>query len=124
MITKGAHHVSLCVTDLVQAREFYGALLGLPEIERPDLGISGTWYQAGSVQLHLIQTPEGMDLGSPAAKASPIANHIAFEIDDYAEVKSRLDSAGLDVIALGSERGQLFVRDPHGNMIEFIRPTS
>ena len=31
------HHVSICVTDLDQARQFYGGMLGLREIpeERP-----------------------------------------------------------------------------------------
>ena len=53
---------------------------------------------------------------------SPIANHIAFEIDDYVEVKSTLERAGLEVKALGKGVGQMFVRDPHGNTVEFIEP--
>jgi glyoxylase I family protein len=62
MITKGAHHVSLCVRELEPSREFYGGLLGLPEIERPDFGVPGIWYQAGAIQLHLICAPEGVDI--------------------------------------------------------------
>ena len=58
MITKGAHHVSLDTADLAASKRFYGDLLGLAELERPDFGLPGVWYQAGPVQLHIIQVPE------------------------------------------------------------------
>jgi len=122
MITKGAHHVSLSVADIDAAREFYGGLLGLAEIERPDFGIRGTWYQAGAVQLHLIEPPASVDVGSPAPGLTPLAHHVAFEIEDYELVKARLEEAGHEVIATGAHVGQLFARDPHGNVIEFIQP--
>lgn len=122
MLTKGAHHVSLSIFDLEAAREFYGGLLGLPEIERPQMGIQGTWYQAGPVQLHLIELPEAMRDGVVVGNSNPLANHIAFEIEDYASVKARLEEAGLEIQALGSSVGQIFVKDPHGNTVEFIQP--
>ncbi len=122
MYTKGAHHVSLTVTDLGAARGFYGEVLGLPEIERPDFGIPGTWYQAGVVQLHIIGVGEDADIGTLPSTATPIANHIAFEIENYDAMKSRLEEFGYPVMGLGAEVGQLFTRDPHGNMIEFIQP--
>ncbi len=40
-----------------EARRFYGELLGLEEIERPDFGFPGAWYQAGPIQVHLIVPP-------------------------------------------------------------------
>ncbi len=52
MIVKRAHHVSFGVSDLERARAFYGNLLGLEEIARPDFGIPGAWYQAGEAQIH------------------------------------------------------------------------
>lgn len=122
MVTKGAHHVSLDVRDVEVSRRFYGGLLGLLEIERPDFGLPGAWYQAGAVQLHLIQVPDGADVGTPASSPTPLANHLAFEIDDVSAVKAELEEVGHDVITLGPESGQLFVADPDGNMIEFIRP--
>lgn len=122
MLTKGTHHVSLTINDLAAAREFYGGLIGLPEIERPEMGIQGTWYQAGSVQLHLIELPAGMQGDESGGKGSPIANHIAFEIEDYAAVKESLEKAGLEVKAFGVRSGQMFVEDPHGNTVEFIQP--
>jgi glyoxylase I family protein len=122
VLTKGTHHVSLTIDDLAAAREFYGGLLGLPEIERPQMGIQGTWYQAGAVQLHLIELPAGMQGDESGGNGSPIANHIAFEIEDYVAVKATLEQAGLDVKALGVGVGQMFVNDPHGNTVEFIQP--
>ena len=122
MLVKRAHHVSLCVTDVAKARGFYGDLLGLSEIARPDFGFPGAWYQAGEIQLHLIVAPPGVDVGARPAKISPVAGHTAFEIEDYEKVRESLAARGVEVIGLGAEVGQLFVRDPDGNVIELIRP--
>ncbi len=122
MLVKRAHHVSLCVLDMGKAREFYGAILGLPEIERPDFGFPGAWYQAGEIQLHLIVAPPGVDVGTRPTKTTPVAGHTAFEIEDYEKVREALAARGVDAIGLGAEVGQLFVRDPDGNVIELIRP--
>ncbi len=70
MLTKGTHHVSLTISDLDAARQFDGELLGLPDIVRPEMGVRGTWYQAGSVQLHLIEPPGEVD--SPKAEGNRI----------------------------------------------------
>ena len=122
MHVKGAHHYSLAVADIARADGFYGDLLGLPQIERPDFGLPGTWYQAGDVQLHLIETPEGVDVGSQAPALPPLAHHIAFELADYEAMCSRLEGAGVEMLATGADVGQIFVRDPDGNTVEFIRP--
>jgi glyoxylase I family protein len=45
------HHVSISVTDLDQARHFYGDLLGLSEIPRPPFDFPGAWYQLGEIYL-------------------------------------------------------------------------
>lgn len=119
MITRGVHHVSLCSRDLARARAFYGELLGLPEIERPALGIPGVWYQAGPVQLHVIVTAGSEDHASQSL--TPLANHIAFAIDDYEGVAQRLEQTGHAVVGLGADAGQLFLHDPDGNTIELIR---
>ena len=122
MLTQAAHHYSLDVSDIEVSRRFYGDLLGLSEIDRPDFGIPGAWYQAGPVQLHVIQTPDGVDVGTRAPVLNPLAAHIAFEIDSYERVEAELQEAGIDMQALGTRAGQIFVRDPDGNTIEFIEP--
>jgi len=117
----GAHHYSINVSDVDRARRFYGGLLGLPEIPRPDFGFPGAWFQAGAVQLHLIVPPEGADVGARPGGLTPIGPHLAFEIEDYGAVQARLEAEGVEALGLGPEVGQIFVRDPDGNGIELIR---
>lgn len=123
MLTQAAHHYSIDVSDVEASRRFYGELLGLAEIERPDFGVPGAWYQAGAVQLHLIQVPQGIDVGSHSPSLTPMSPHIAFEVDSYERVEAELHAAGIEVMAFGPISGQMFVRDPDGNTIEFIDPT-
>jgi glyoxylase I family protein len=120
MLTNGVHHVSYCVRDLDRSRQFYEQVLGLVRIERPDLGLPGVWYTAGNVELHLIQTPEGVDVGKPPGSLSPLANHSAFAVDDYAATLQHFESWRVDVFETTLEVGQLWVRDPDGNVLEFI----
>jgi len=119
MIAKRAHHVSFAVSDLERSRAFYEQVLGLAPIPRPDLGIAGVWYGAGNVEIHLIATPEGLDVGRNAPGLSPIVNHTAFAIDDYAATLAHLRAQGVEVLELRPGVGpQLWIRDPDGNVIE------
>ena len=116
------HHVSFAVRDLAASRRFYGELLGFGEIPRPELGVPGTWYRVGESEVHLIETPAGFETGAPPPRLSPLANHAAFEIDDYEAALAALRAQGLEVLETSAARGQLWVRDPDGNVIELIRP--
>ncbi len=120
MISKAVHHVSFSVRELAPALRFYRDVLGFEPIERPEMGLEGAWLQAGSSQVHLIVPPEGVDVGAPPASTNPIANHTAFAIDDYERVRDHLRASGLEVFELGAERGQMWVSDPSGNILEFI----
>ena len=122
MIAKRVHHVSFAVADLERSRRFYENVLGLQSIPRPDLGLAGIWYRAGEAEIHLIATPEGADVGGHPQSISPLANHSAFAIDDYAKVLEHLRSSGLEVMETSPARGQMWVQDPDGNVIEFIAP--
>jgi catechol 2,3-dioxygenase-like lactoylglutathione lyase family enzyme len=120
MITEAVHHVSFAVDDLDASLHFYQELLGLQPVARPEMGIGGAWLAAGSTQIHLIVCPEGVDVGSPPPKTLPLANHTAFAIDDYLSVRDQLVAGGLEVVETSPERGQMWVSDPSGNVIEFI----
>ena len=122
MLARRIHHVSFAIRDLARSREFYEGALGLRAIARPDLGLPGLWYAAGEGEIHLIQTPPGVSVGAPPDRVTPLANHCAFAIDDYEKTVARLKSCGLQVLETSSERGQLWVQDPDGNVIELIRP--
>ncbi len=115
-----AHHISFPVTDLARSRAFYESVLGLQTIPRPSFPVDGIWYQAGEVQVHLIVTPDGMDVGSPAPALNPVARHAAFTIDDYATTLDRLQAQGMEVFETSPEAGQMWVRDPDGHIIELI----
>jgi catechol 2,3-dioxygenase-like lactoylglutathione lyase family enzyme len=52
---KAFNHVSITVTDLAKAKEFYGGLLGFKEIPRPAFNFPGVWYGiGGDLSLHII----------------------------------------------------------------------
>lgn len=120
MITRRVDHLSYAVTDLERSRPFYEDVLGLEEIPRPDFGLPGVWYRAGDSQVHLIQAPEGADIGRRPAALSPLANHNAFAVDDYTKTLDRLKARGVEVFETNPEVGQMWIRDPDGNIFELI----
>lgn len=122
MQVTGGHHYSFTVSDLERSRRFYEDVLGFATIPRPDFGFPGVWYGVGNSEVHLIQKPEGAVTGSPAPKLTPIANHSAFEIADYDAAAAHLRAAGVEFLEFGKDVGQIFVRDPDGNIIELIKP--
>lgn len=100
-----------------QARYFFGELLGLPELPKPDAlrGRGGVWFGLGEQQLHVgVQEPF-----SPAQKAHPALRVAPGSLDDLAK---RLHGAGATVSwdegLPGSRR--FFTADPWGNRIELV----
>lgn len=119
MIRKELDHVSLSVSDFERARHFYEEVLGLEQDDRrPDFGIPGGWYKVGGSQIHLIQRPESVDVGSRPSKLNPIAPHLALRIDDYNETLTYLKESGLEVFETTPEIGQMWIRDLDNNIIE------
>ena len=49
------NHASFIVADITLSREFYCEVLGVQQVERPDLGFPGIWMQLGEQQLHLLE---------------------------------------------------------------------
>ncbi len=116
-----AHHMSFPVRDLVRSRSFYEDVLGLAEIERPDIfSMAGIWFGAGTAEVHLIEVPEDADVGSTPPECDPRARHAAFAVEDYSSTVEHLRSHGLNVVETSIERGQCWVQDPDGHVIELI----
>jgi hypothetical protein len=99
------------------ARLFFGTLVGLAEIEKPEplRGRGGAWFALGDRQLHVGVE----DDFAPARKAHVALRLAPAEIDRLAE---RLAAAARPVIwddALPGER-RFYSEDPWGNRIEFL----
>jgi len=119
-IRVSAHHMSFPVKDLARSREFYEGVLGLQTIARPDLGaIAGVWYAAGACEVHLIETPPGVDPGVPPAQLNPLARHAAFAVEDYEDTLAHLRAHELAIFE-SRAGGQMWVQDPDGHIIELI----
>lgn len=100
-----------------QARDFYGGLLGLPEIEKPEplRARGGVWFAVGSGQLHIGVE----DSFSPARKAHPALRVPPAEIDALA---ARLAAGGARVDWNHDlhEVRRFFTDDPWGNRVELL----
>jgi catechol 2,3-dioxygenase-like lactoylglutathione lyase family enzyme len=118
---EGVDHVQVAAPRGCEepARWFFGDLLGLVELEKPDSlrGRGGVWFQAGVQQLH-VGAEEPF---SPARKAHPALRVSPGCLDGLA---IRLQSAGVPVNwdeALDGVR-RFYSDDPWGNRIEFMAP--
>jgi catechol 2,3-dioxygenase-like lactoylglutathione lyase family enzyme len=89
-----------------EARRFYGELLGMEEIEKPEelRARGGVWFQCGRQQLH-VGVQEDF---TPSSKAHP-----AFIVTDIAELERRLEHVTRD----GS---RVYTADPWGNRLELV----
>jgi catechol 2,3-dioxygenase-like lactoylglutathione lyase family enzyme len=98
-----------------QARRFYGDLLGLPEIEKPEplRARGGAWFQLEGQQLH-VGVEEHF---TPARKAHP-----ALACDDVDALAERLAAAGAVVQWDDAIPGlrRFYTADPFGNRIEIL----
>ncbi|MGI8904674.1 MAG: GNAT family N-acetyltransferase [Solirubrobacteraceae bacterium] len=102
------------------ARRFYGELLGLGEVPRPEsLRVrGGAWFTLGAQQVHVGVE----DAFSAARKAHPALRVADGALDALAE---RLSSAGVPVkwdTRLPGVR-RFYVEDPWGNRLELVEAT-
>ena len=113
----GIDHVQLAAPAgcEAEARLFFGEVLGLAEIEKPESlrARGGVWFAVGPHQLHVGVE----DRFAPARKAHP-----AFRVQGLDELAARLAAAGVeprwDDDLPGCRR--FYVDDPFGNRIELL----
>ncbi len=111
-------HVAINVSDLARAEAFYGEILGLKQVDR-SLNFSGTWYQVGDFQLHLIVAEDWHP--SPHHSKWGRNAHVAFAIADVEVAEAALVAANCPVQTSASGRAALFTQDPDGNIIELTQ---
>src|SRR5581483_9765365 len=98
-----------------RARDFYGRVLGLAEIAKPEnlRKRGGLWFTLGARQFHL-----GADKNFvPAKKAHP-----AFLVADVGELARLLKANGHEVVSDELLEGydRIYADDPFGNRLEFL----
>jgi catechol 2,3-dioxygenase-like lactoylglutathione lyase family enzyme len=99
------------------ARRFYSALLGIPEVPKPPrlAARGGCWFESGDLKVHL-----GVEVDfRPARKAHP-----ALLVRDLAALVARLRDAGVDLVDDEPLEGydRIYASDPFGNRLELLEP--
>lgn len=120
---KKIDHIQLTIPKGAEdkARKFYSGILGLEEIEKPELlkPSGGVWFKAGDIELHL--GVESMfiygDGRSPFSK-----RHSSFTVEKIDEVKKYMTNSGVtlkeEIEIPGRKRFSFY--DPFGNRIELL----
>ena len=117
----GIHHLAVCAHDLSKAKVFYGELLGLEELPRPDTVAEqfiSAWYLLGNAELHVVENKKFKPLGSQPAP------HFAVAPDDFEATVERLQSNGINIV-FGPAKGEdgvdrIVAVDPTGNAVEIV----
>ncbi|MFD0770055.1 VOC family protein [Bacillus sp. CGMCC 1.60114] len=114
---QGIDHVQLAAPAGCEekARTFYGDILGLEEIPKPEelKKRGGCWFRCGNQEIHI-----GVEQNfSPAKKAHP-----AFFVQHIEHFQDDLTQKGVSVIAdtARPDVTRFYVLDPFGNRIEFM----
>src|SRR5205823_10744923 len=98
---------------------FYGGLLGLRQIEKPDAlrARGGVWFSLGEGELHIGLEEPFM----PARKAHP-----ALLVRDLSTMRASLQAAGVPISEAEPIPGvsRFYVHDPFGNRIELLERLS
>jgi len=115
------HHVNVTVPKSLEdaAKNFYGVIMGLQEVPKPEdsRGRGGAWYQLGPLQLHLsIEDPLGENCISK--------RHVCYTVANLAEAEERFRSAGVEILPDDQPTpgwSRFYVRDPGGNRLEIAQ---
>jgi catechol 2,3-dioxygenase-like lactoylglutathione lyase family enzyme len=119
MTIAGLDHVQLAAPPGCEeaARRFYGQLLGLVELEKPEplRGRGGVWFRCGAHQVHIGVTGDF----APARKAHPA---LAVTPDGLEALAARLREAGHEVSWDEAVPGvrRFYTADPWGNRLELV----
>jgi catechol 2,3-dioxygenase-like lactoylglutathione lyase family enzyme len=117
-LVTGIAHVQVAISPGGEqsAREFYGDLLGLPEIRKPAslLDRGGCWFGCGAQEIHC-----GVE-----ESIAPTRRHPALLSGDLAALRARIENAGITTTTDREIPGydRFYATDPFGNRIEFLQP--
>ncbi len=102
-----------------RAREFYGGILGIPEVPKPPelAKRGGVWFERPPLKVHL-----GVESDFRAARKA----HPGLLVEGLAELVSRLRATGYAVKDDEPLEGffRVYVSDPFGNRLELMELTA
>ena len=123
------HHISLTSMNLPKAISFYKDVLGFSQVARPAFPLGGAWLNAGTVEIHLIDFPQGSFRNTKSVGSDDI--HFAIRVKNFESLIRKLNMHGyrddLDesdnkrmIIKRKSMAGysQLYIMDPDSHLIE------
>ncbi len=126
MSLTGLDHVQVAAPTGCEeaARRFYGELLELEELAKPEglAGRGGVWFALGEHELHVGVAADF----TPATKAHP--GIAVSSIDALRSLATRLEQAALEVTWASPDeipgRERFHVADPFGNRLELLAPAT
>ncbi len=120
MAATNLNHVSVSARDLGESVRFYEELFGVKRIPTPNFGFPVQWLRVGPLQLHLFERQV----------EAPVYHHVALTVDDFEAVFHKARARGIfdrttyghHLYELPGQQGQMYIRDPGGNLIEVDWP--
>ena len=119
-------HLAYHVTDLDEARRFYGDVLGCQEGRSTDTWVDFDFF-THQISLHLGEPFETTNTGRVGDVMVPMPHFgLALELTQWKAMAARLEAAGTDFVlppqvrfeGQPGEQWTMFFRDPSGNPIE------
>lgn len=120
-------HLAFPVSDLEEARAFWGGVMGCPEGRSSDHWIDFDFY-GHQIVVHHVPGAEEANASNPVDGHNVPVPHfgIVLTLEDWQELADRLKAAGVEFaidphVRFKGEPGEqatMFFRDPSGNAIE------
>ena len=126
-VVRGMQHVEIGSADLERSADFYGGLLGFPEVPAPGGAPASTrCFAAGAVSFQLTGVGGAADPGGWVnSDVQAGIRHVGMKVHDVDRAVERLQGAGVRVLSppadvLGGVRIAFFL-DPDGTRLEFVQ---
>lgn len=132
MKIRSLDHAALLTSNVERSRHFYGQVLGMEEVPRPQsFTFPGAWFRQGTAEIHLIGEAEAgrtsqVQPGTyrPDELARGYGAHLAFEVEDLTACQRHLQTHDVPIVGGPRPRGdgvmQLYICDPDGYVVELF----
>ena len=127
------HHGGVSVPDIDAAIAWYGRVLGFEEERRfyiPPARAKAAMIRKGPLRFELFEPEDGNPL--PEGRSHPPSDlrthgnkHVAFRVADLDQFIAEMTAKGIEIPFVVREAfgTDCFLRDPAGNLIEFVEET-